>query len=75
MSEKHRWSVESPRSLGAALRTLRQRAGRTQIQLADELGTSRDRLSRMEKGEFADQTLLVLRILKRFGASLTIDQR
>ena len=73
MFQKRTWAINSPRSLGAALRAFREAEGITQEQLAEELGTSRQRLARMEDGRFASQTLFLIRLLKRLGASLKVE--
>jgi transcriptional regulator with XRE-family HTH domain len=65
-------SVESPRALGAALRDLRTEAGYSQAQLAAVLGTSRQRLARMESGEMSNQVLLLLRAFRRLGVRLEV---
>jgi transcriptional regulator with XRE-family HTH domain len=41
------------RDLGACLRRVRRRQGRTQAQLADKVGTAVSTLSRVESGEVA----------------------
>jgi len=60
--------------LGTALRDARKEAGLSQIDLADRLGTTRHRISRLEQGEISDQLLLILRILDRLGIELLLEQ-
>lgn len=74
LQEPNTWTVESPRVLGAALRSLRERRGLTQEELAHALKTTRQRISRMEKGELSDQVLALLDELKVLGAVLRVEE-
>jgi transcriptional regulator with XRE-family HTH domain len=68
------WTIETPRALGAALRALREESGLTQQELAEALGTTRQRLSRVEEGELSDQVLLLLRQVRRLGAVVRLER-
>src|SRR5690606_6982484 len=68
VQESNIWTVESSRALGAALRALRNQRGLTQEELARALKTTRQRISRMEQGEFSDQVQSLFRELKVLGA-------
>jgi len=73
VQESNIWTIESPRALGAALRSLRIRQGLTQEELASSLRTTRHRISRMERGEFSDQVLALLEELKLLSAVLRVE--
>lgn len=68
------WTIESGRALGAALRSLRERQGLTQEDLAHALKTTRQRISRMERGDMSDQVLVLLLQLKVLGAVLRVEE-
>ena len=68
------WSVGSPRALGAALRAFRVEAGLTQQQLAEALGTTRHRLSRIEDGKPSDQVLLLMDMLRHLGVTMRLGR-
>ncbi len=76
MEQKHNnWRIESPRALGTALRDARKQAGLSQTSLAEHLGTTRQLISRMERGDVSDQLLLMLRILDRLQMRLCLERR
>ena len=68
------WSVASPRALGAALRAFRLEEGLTQQELADALGTTRHRLSRIEDGKPSDQVLLLMDMLRHLGVTMRLGR-
>lgn len=74
VQEPNIWTVESSRALGAALRALRNQRGLTQEELARALKTTRQRISRMEQGEFSDQVQSLFRELKVLGAVMRIEE-
>lgn len=76
MEHKHsKWHIESPRALGTALRDVRKQAGLSQTSMAENLGTTRHRISRLEQGEFSGQLLLLLRLLDRMQIMLCLERR
>lgn len=72
---RNTWTIESPKALGTAIRSLRRDAGLTQTELADTLGTSRQRVARVEDGEVSAQVLLILRAMRQLGAELRVERR
>lgn len=76
MEQKHTtWRIKSPKALGAALRDARKEAGLSQANLANKLGTTRHRISRLEQGDISDQLLLILRMLERLQMELFLERR
>lgn len=69
------WHIRSPKALGAALHDARREAGLSQADLAKKLGTTRHRISRLERGDISDQLLLILRILERLQVELCLERR
>jgi HTH-type transcriptional regulator/antitoxin HipB len=57
-------------AVGRALRELRKRAGLTQEQVAERMGTSSTYLSRLEAGQRDIRLSTVLRLLDALGADL-----
>lgn len=58
------------RAVGRALRELRKRAGLTQEQVAERMGTSSTYLSRLEAGQRDIRLSTVLRLLDALGVDL-----
>jgi transcriptional regulator with XRE-family HTH domain len=58
------------RAVGRALRELRKRAGLTQEQVAEQMGTSSTYLSRLEAGQRDIRLSTVLRLLDAVGTDL-----
>ena len=58
------------RAVGQALRELRKRAGLTQEQVAERMGTSSTYLSRLEAGQRDIRFSTVLRLLDALNADL-----
>lgn len=76
MEQKHTiWRLESPRAFGTALRAARKQKGLSQERLADNLGTTRHLISRLERGEVPGQIRLLLRILDRLDMQLCVESR
>ena len=76
MEQRHTiWRIESPRALGTALRDARKHAGLSQTDLAQHLGTTRQLISRLERGDVSDQLLLLLRVLDRLDLELRLERR
>lgn len=76
MEQKYNnWRIESPRALGTAMRDARKQAGLSQTSLAEHLGTTRQLISRLERGDVSDQLLLMLRILDRLQIRLCLERR
>ena len=69
------WRIESAKVLGIALRDARKHAGMSQTSLAQQLGTTRQLISRLERGDVSDQLLLLLRVLDRLHLVLRLEQR
>ena len=57
-------------AVGRALRELRKRAGLTQEQVAERMGTSSTYLSRLEAGQRDIRLSTLLRLLAALGADL-----
>jgi HTH-type transcriptional regulator / antitoxin HipB len=75
MEQKHNtWRIESPKALGSALRALREERGLTQADIARSLGTTRQRLSRIEDGEVSAQVLLILRAIRLLQGELLLER-
>jgi transcriptional regulator with XRE-family HTH domain len=75
MEQKHNtWRLESPKALGSALRALREERGLTQADIARSLGTTRQRLSRIEDGDVSAQVLLVLRAVRLLHGELRLER-
>ena len=76
MEQKYNnWRIESPKALGTAIRDARKQAGLSQTSLAEHLGTTRQLISRLERGDVSDQLLLMLRILNRLQIRLCLERR
>lgn len=74
MEQKHNvWRIESPKALGSALRALREDQGLTQVEMARSLGTTRQRLSRIEDGDVSAQVLLILRAIRLLDGELRVE--
>lgn len=75
MEQKHNvWRIESPKALGSALRALREDRGLTQVDIARSLGTTRQRLSRIEDGDVSAQVLLILRAIRLLHGELRLER-
>jgi transcriptional regulator with XRE-family HTH domain len=75
MEHKHNaWRIESPKALGSALRALREDRGLTQVDIARSLGTTRQRLSRIEDGDVSAQVLLILRAIRLLQGELRLER-
>lgn len=76
MEQKHNiWRIESPRALGSALRALREERGFTQADIARSLGTTRQRLSRIEDGDVSAQVLLIFRAIRLLEGELRLERK
>ena len=75
MEQKHNtWQIESPKALGRALRTLREERDLSQADIAQALGTTRQRLSRIEDGNVSAQVLLILRVIRLLEGELRLGR-
>lgn len=75
MEQKHHtWRIESPKALGSALRAMREERGLTQVDIARSLGTTRQRLSRIEDGDVSAQVLLILRAIRLLEGELRLER-
>jgi HTH-type transcriptional regulator/antitoxin HipB len=68
------WTIHTPTALGVALRSYREAEGLTQSQLATVLGTTRQRLSRIEDGKPTAQVELIFDLLRRLGVTMRLGQ-
>jgi putative transcriptional regulator len=55
---------------GPEIRALRTAVGRTQQQLGDEVGVSRQTINAMESGSYAPSVFLALRVAKALGTTV-----
>jgi transcriptional regulator with XRE-family HTH domain len=63
-------------NLSRAVRALRHRAGLRQADLAAKAGVSRQAISRLERGQFAGQTLrMAERVVDALGCRLSVEVR
>lgn len=69
------WSIETPRSLGAALRSYRKEAGLTQVDLAERLGVSRHLVMRVEDGDVTEQVRVILAAFRILGVRMQAVSR
>ena len=69
------WSVETPRAVGAALRSFRKGAGLTQTELADQLGTTRQLVARLEDGDVTEQVRVLMAAFRVLGVTLKAERR
>lgn len=64
--------VRSPEDLGRAIAEIRKDSGHTQAQLATRSGMSRDTVAQLERGRQGRSIQLLLRLLHRLNATVTI---
>jgi transcriptional regulator with XRE-family HTH domain len=69
-----RFRIYTPDSLGDAIRHYRKEAGLTQAQLAEMAGLQRSYLSELETGKETEQLKRVLRLLRRLGVRMTLEE-
>lgn len=67
-----RYVVRSPEDLGRAVAGIRQAQGLTQAELGEQSGMSRDTIAQLERGRQGRSIELLLRLLRRLGATVTI---
>lgn len=67
------WTVRSPSDLGRAIAGVRAERGLTQDQLAKEADVDRSYLARLEAGATALVLERALRVLRRMGATVTVE--
>ena len=67
-----RYIVRSPEDLGRAIGEIRKSQNQTQAQLAAHCGMSRDTVAQLERGRQGRSIELLLRLLRRLGATVTI---
>jgi HTH-type transcriptional regulator/antitoxin HipB len=67
-----RYLVRSPEDLGRAIAEIRKSQNLTQAQLAAHGGMSRDSVAHLERGRQGRSLELLLRLLRRLGATVTI---
>lgn len=64
--------VRSSEDLGRAIAEIRRHQGQTQAELAARSGMSRDSLAQLERGRQGRSIELLLRLLRRLDATVTI---
>ena len=74
MSSKRSFQIYSTRSIGSAIRHYRKKANLTQSELADQTGISRSYLTRLELGQETEQLRRILRIFRRLGVSIGLEE-
>ncbi|MSY13512.1 MAG: helix-turn-helix domain-containing protein [Actinobacteria bacterium] len=67
-----RYVVRSPEDLGRAIAEIRKSQHLTQAQLAEQGAMSRDSFAHLERGRQGRSIELLLRLLRRLGATVTI---
>lgn len=67
-----RYVVRTPEDLGRAIAEIRKLQHLTQAQLAEQGAMSRDSLAHLERGRQGRSIELLLRLLRRLGATVTI---
>ena len=65
--------VRSPEDFGRAIAALRKARHLTQAELATHSGMSRDSLAQLERGRQGRSIDLMLRLLRRLGATVTVS--
>jgi transcriptional regulator with XRE-family HTH domain len=69
------WTVRSGEDLGRAIAEIRHERGLTQAQLAEAVGVSRGYLAQLETGKSGRLLNLLVRLLRRLGADITVSFR
>jgi len=72
MSRQVKFVVRSSEDFGRAIAELRRLRGETQEQTASSMGLSRSYLAQMERGRLPRTVELVLGLLRRAGATVTV---
>ena len=67
--------VQSPLTLGRALRDTRRRRGLSQMQVADAAGVGQPTISSVERGITSVSLSTLLRILSALGLELVLQER
>lgn len=67
------YEVRTPADLGAVIADRRRESGKTQTELASEVGLSQRYVSQLETGRTTSATLHLFRILRRMGATITVS--
>lgn len=67
-----RYVVRSSEDLGRAIAEVRRSQHLTQAQLAEQGAMSRDSLAQLERGRQGRSIELLLRLLRRLGATVTV---
>lgn len=67
-----RYVVRSPEDFGRAVAEIRKSQNQTQAELAAHSGMSRDSIAQLERGRQGRSIELLLRLLRRLGATVTI---
>jgi transcriptional regulator with XRE-family HTH domain len=67
-----RYVVRTPEDLGRAIAEIRKSQNLTQAQLAEQGAMSRDSLAQLERGRQGRSIELLLRLLRRLGATVTV---
>ena len=70
--EQQRYVVRSPEDFVRTVAAIRHMHGLTQAQLATQAGMSRASLGQLETGRQGRSVALLLRLLRRLGANITI---
>jgi transcriptional regulator with XRE-family HTH domain len=73
-SSRQPYRIYTSASLGAAIRHYRAAAGLTQAELAELTGIQRTYLSELESGKETAQLKRILRILRRLGVRMTLEE-
>lgn len=68
-----RYTIRTPEELGAVISDRRRDAGKSQRELASEVGLSQRYLSQIETGRSSAVTRHAFRLLRRMGATITIS--
>lgn len=66
------FEIRSGKDIGSAISDMRQRRGRSQSDVAEDAGLTRDYLAQIERGRTSSLLEHELRVLRRMGARITV---
>lgn len=66
------FEIRSGKDIGSAISDMRQRRGRSQADVAEDAGLTREYLAQIERGRTSSLLEHELRVLRRMGARVTV---